>query len=133
MHAVESAGARSTDRNGSDRGRRSQVERPSLNQFSRLADSRENEIEIELTVGRSKRAEPPLGLSELPFAADAVPAPRLVPRDGDMDEALEEILLLGRRSSPRILERFVRREELSSADEVDAAPEVVLDAHGVRL
>jgi hypothetical protein len=60
----------------------------------------------------------------LPLAAVAVAAPGLVPRDGDVYEALEEVALRLRRRPPRELELFVRLEELAGANEVDAATEV---------
>ena len=37
--------------------------------------------------------EPARGLLELALAADAIAAPGLVPGDGDVDEALEEVAL----------------------------------------
>jgi hypothetical protein len=52
----------------------------------------------------------------LPFAADAVAAPGLVPGDREVDEPLEEVALLGRRGAPRVLELLVGREELAAAN-----------------
>jgi hypothetical protein len=72
-----------------------------------------------------ERREPPPCLLELPLAADPVPAPGLVPRDRDVDEALEEVALAVGRGAPRILERLVRLEERAGADQVEAAREVV--------
>jgi len=60
----------------------------------------------------------------LPLAADAVAAAGLVPRDGDVDEALEEVALL-RPGSPGVLELLVRGEELAAADQFQAGGEVV--------
>jgi hypothetical protein len=71
-------------------------------------------------VPRGVRAEPSLRLLELALAADPVPAPGLVPRDGDVDEALEEVPLLGRCRAPRQLELLVRGEELAAPDELYA-------------
>jgi hypothetical protein len=42
---------------------------------------------------RRERPEPPCRLLELALAADAVAAPRLVPGDGDVYQALKEVLL----------------------------------------
>ncbi len=68
--------------------------------------------------------EPAGGLLQLPLAADAVAAAGLVPRDGDVDEALEEVALL-RPGSPGVLELLVRGEELAAADQFQAGGEVV--------
>jgi len=62
---------------------------------------------------RRERPEPALGLLELPLEPDPVPAAGLVPRDDDVHEPLEEVLLLGRRRAPGVLERLVRREVLA--------------------
>jgi hypothetical protein len=58
-------------------------------------------------------------LRELSLAADAVPAPGLVPGDGDVDEALEEVALCGLSGAPNVLELLVRREELAAADQLE--------------
>jgi len=62
---------------------------------------------------RRERPEPALRLLELPLEPDPVPAAGLVPRDDDVHEPLEEVLLLGRRRAPGVLERLVRREVLA--------------------
>jgi hypothetical protein len=62
-----------------------------------------------------------LRLRELPLAADAVAAPRLVPGDGDVDEPLKEVPLLRGSRAPRGLELLVGREILASPDQIDAA------------
>jgi hypothetical protein len=62
----------------------------------------------------------------LALAADLVAAAGLVPRDRDVDEPLEEVALLGRCSTPDILEDLVSREELALADQAEAAPELRL-------
>ena len=77
---------------------------------------------------RCERPEPAGGLLQLPRAADLVPTTRLVPGDDDVDEPLEEVLLRGLRSAPRILERLVRGEVLPGAGEVEAPLEILL--HG---
>jgi hypothetical protein len=71
--------------------------------------------------------ESPRGLFELPLAADAVPPARLVPGDSDVDEPLEEVALLGRRSAPGVLERLVRSEELAAPNQLEPARELVRD------
>ena len=45
-----------------------------------------------------------LGLNELPLAAVAVSALRVKPRDGDVDESLEEVALGSRGRAPLVLE-----------------------------
>jgi hypothetical protein len=62
-----------------------------------------------------ERCEPPLRLRELPFAACAVTATRLVPGDRYVDEALEEVFLGGIGRSPDVLEGLVRLEVLAAA------------------
>ena len=73
------------------------------------------------------RPEPPGRLLELPLAADAVPAAGLVPRDREVDEALEEVALLGRRGPPDVLELLVGGEVLAVANQVESALELVRD------
>ena len=74
--------------------------------------------------GRERR-QAPGGLLELALATRAVPAAGLVPGDGDVDEALEEVLLGPIRRPPRVLERLVRGEELAAPDQAEAALEIV--------
>ena len=63
-------------------------------------------------------AEPPRRFLQLPLAADAVASPGLVPRDGDVDEALVEVALVCGRSAPGVFELLVGGEELPAADQV---------------
>ena len=63
------------------------------------------------------------GLLELPFATDSVAATGLVPRDGEVDEALIKVALFGGGRAPRVLELLVCGEELAAADQVEAALE----------
>ena len=58
-------------------------------------------------------------LVKLAAAAHAVPAPRLVPRDCDVHEALEEVAFRFVRRTPRKLELFVGGEELATTDELN--------------
>jgi len=64
-----------------------------------------------------ERREPPRRLRELPLAADPPPASRLVPRDRDVDESLEEVALLRRGRAPRELELLVRVEIAAAPDQ----------------
>jgi hypothetical protein len=68
-----------------------------------------------------KRSQASCRLLELAFAPDAVPAPGLVPGDRDVHEPLEEILLLGGACPPGVLELLVCGEELTAADQLEAA------------
>jgi hypothetical protein len=72
---------------------------------------------------RRIRREPPSRLLELACAADTVAAVGLVPGDGHVDEALEEVTLPGLGGPPRRLELLVRREVLAAADQLDPARE----------
>jgi hypothetical protein len=71
-----------------------------------------------------ERTEAPRRLLELALAARVVAAAGLVPRDDDVDEALEEVLLGRVGGPPRVLERFVRLEVLAASRELEAAVEV---------
>ena len=75
---------------------------------------------------RRERAETPGGLLELPFAADLVAPPGLIPGDDDVDEPLEEVLLGGLGGAPGVLERLVRGEVLAGPGQVEPAGEVRL-------
>ena len=55
------------------------------------------------------------GLLELAFAPRAVATARLVPRNRDVDEPLEEVALARRRRAPLELELLVRGEVLAPA------------------
>jgi hypothetical protein len=65
--------------------------------------------------------QPPDGLRQLALAAGLVAAARLIPGDDDVHEPLEEVLLGRLGGPPRVLERFVRREVLAGAGEIQAA------------
>ena len=79
---------------------------------------------------RDERREPPLRLRQLALAAGAVAAAGLVPGDGHMDEALEEVLLRRLGRAPRVLERLVRLEVLPTPDLVEPTPQ--LRIHGAE-
>lgn len=76
-------------------------------------------------MARRERAEAPRRLLELALATGVVAAAGLVPRDDDVDEALEEVLLGRVGRPPRVLERFVRLEVLAPAREIEPPLEVV--------
>jgi hypothetical protein len=74
---------------------------------------------------RRVRPQAPRRLLELTLASHAVPAAGLVPGDRDVDEPLEEIALCGRRRAPGVFEDLVRREELTRADQIKPARELL--------
>jgi hypothetical protein len=78
-------------------------------------------------MARRERPEAPFRLLELPLESDLVPAAGLVPRDDYVHEPLEEILLLGLRRAPRVLERLVSGEVLAPPSEVEPSVEVSRD------
>jgi len=84
-------------------------------------------VDVDAAVLRGERPEPALRLLELALEADAVPAAGLVPRDDDVHEPLEEVLLLGLGRAPGVLERLVRGEVLALAGECKATLQVSRD------
>ena len=68
-------------------------------------------------------AEASLGLHELPLAAVPVAALGVEPRDGDMDEPLEEVALGCRRRAPLVLQLLVRLEVGAVADQLQSCVE----------
>lgn len=74
--------------------------------------------------------ESPRGLLELALAADRVPAARLVPGDGDVDQPLEEVPFGRLGGTPDVLEHLVRREVLAGADQLEAALELGVSFKG---
>jgi hypothetical protein len=72
---------------------------------------------------RRVRRQPAMCLLELAFAADLVVSACLVPGDGDVNQPLEEVALLGLGGTPCVLELLVRGEELAAADQLEAALE----------
>jgi len=78
--------------------------------------------------------EPPARLLELTSAADSVAPPGLVPGDGDVYEALEEVALGGLGwlgSAPRVLQLLVGGEKLTGSNQLEASLENV--SAGARL
>ena len=63
-------------------------------------------------------------LLELALGADLPAAAGLIPRDGDVDEPLEEVALGRRRGAPGELELLVRGEVLAGTDELNPLPVV---------
>ena len=75
-------------------------------------------------MGGAVGAQPPCGLLELALAADQVPATRLVPGDGNVDEPLVEVPLVRLGGAPDVLEHLVRGEVLARADQLEAVLEL---------
>jgi hypothetical protein len=63
----------------------------------------------------------------LPLEPGPVSAAGLIPGDDDVHEPLEEVLLLGLRRAPRVLERLVGGEVLGPPSEVEPAVEISRD------
>jgi hypothetical protein len=76
-------------------------------------------VHVEAAVRRCVRAESPQSLLELAFAAHPVPTPGLVPRDDDVNEALEEFAVARLGRAPRLLEGLVGLEVASCARELE--------------
>jgi hypothetical protein len=87
-------------------------------------DQGEQAGDVDTAVGGPVGLQASGRLLQLPLAADAVPTAGLVPRDGDVDEALEEVALgrLGR--APDVLEDLVGGEVLAAVDEREPALEL---------
>ena len=78
-------------------------------------------------MGRRERPEPALRLLELPLEPRPVPPAGLVPGDNDVNEPLEEVLLLGLRRAPGVLERLVGGEVLAVPGKLEASLEISRD------
>jgi hypothetical protein len=107
--------------------RRVEVERACGHFLPRRLHLREHAFDVDSSVERRERREPPCRLLELPPRCDGTAAAGLVPGDRDVDETLEEVALLGRRRPPGVLERLVRGEELAAPNELEPARELVRD------
>jgi hypothetical protein len=84
-------------------------------------------VDVDASMLGRERREPALGLLELPLEPGAIPTAGLVPRDDDVHEPLEEVLLLGLRRAPGILERLVRGEVLAPPREVEPVRQISRD------
>jgi hypothetical protein len=123
---VIGATASSLDPDGGLDADRLELERAALDGLGSRADLREHELDVDPPVLGHERRQPSGGLRELALAADAVPTPGLVPGDGHVDEALEEVLLRGVGGAPGQLELLVRGEELAVADQLEPALEIAI-------
>ena len=101
----------------------------------RSGDRVQHRVDIDTPVMRRVRTEPARRFFELAFAAGTLPAPGLVPGDGNVDEPLQEVSLLRRRLAPLVLELLVRGEELAGGDQLEAPFEshrVIIDERPCR-
>src|SRR5947209_709057 len=105
---------------------RLEVERASRDAVSRRLHLREDVGYVDAAVGRGVRPQSARRLLELTCRRDGTAAARLVPRDRDVDEPLEEIPLLGRRRAPRQFELLVRLEVVLGANRLEPALECSL-------
>ena len=85
-----------------------------------LAELCKQWLELDAAVRRRVRLQPADRLRELPLGPDPSPAPRLVPRDRDVHEALQEVALFGRCRAPGVLQLLVRCEVLAGSDQLEA-------------
>jgi hypothetical protein len=85
-----------------------------------LAQLLQQRFELDAAVGGRVRREPLDRLRELSLHADPASAARLIPRDGDVDESLQEVAFLGRCGAPGVLELLVRAEVFARADQLEA-------------
>jgi hypothetical protein len=77
-------------------------------------------VEVDPSVQRRVGGQASNCLVELSLRRDGSSAACLIPGDGDVDESLVEVPLLGGRSAPDVLEHLVRGEVLAPADQLDA-------------
>jgi hypothetical protein len=84
-------------------------------------------VDVDASMLRCERPEPALRLLQLPLEPGAVPAAGLVPRDDDVHQPLEEVLLLGRGGAPGVLERLVRGEVIAVAGQFKPAVQINRD------
>jgi Transglycosylase SLT domain len=83
--------------------------------------------DVDAAVRRCVPCEPARPLGELPLAAWTVAPARLVPGDGEVNEALEEVALVVRGRAPRELQLLVRLEVRACANAGEARLQSVLD------
>src|SRR5207253_4735224 len=99
--------------------RRLEGERASGDRLLGPCDLREHVRDVDVAVRRRERLQAPRGLCELAPGRHRPPPPGLVPGNGDMDEALVEVALLGGCGPPGELQLLVRLEEAPDADELE--------------
>ena len=71
------------------------------------------------------RAEPARRLLELALVSGPISAAGVMPGDGDVNEALEEVALGLLGGPPEVLEHLVGREVLAAVDQLEAPLELI--------
>jgi hypothetical protein len=89
--------------------------------------------DVERTVSRRVRRKPTPRLVQLALAPDSVSASGLIPGNGDVDEPLEEVSLVGLRCPPGLLEELVGGEVLAVRDLVEAELVRAFDVRSIVL
>jgi hypothetical protein len=89
-----------------------------------LAQLGEQRFEVDAAVRRRVRREPAHRFRKLAFGRNRPASARLVPRNRDVDEPLQEVALLRRSRAPRVLELLVCGEVLAGADQREPAFEL---------
>ena len=86
-------------------------------QVAKLCEQR---LELQAAMRWSEGLQAAHGLCELALGADPPASAGLIPGNGDVDETLVEVALLGRSGAPGELELLMRREVLARTNERDA-------------
>ena len=91
----------------------------------------EDVVDVEPPLERPVRRQAPHRFRELALARDGAAGHAcVIPGDGEVDEALKEISLLGGSRPPGVFEGFVRGEVLPSLDQVETSLVACVDALG---
>src|SRR5437870_1659490 len=85
-----------------------------------LTELLEQRLQLQAAMRRCERGQPADSFCQLALGADPPSPAGLVPGDGDVDEALEEVALVRRSCAPGRFELFVRGEVLAGTDQLDA-------------
>jgi len=88
-----------------------------------MLDLGEQRVHVDSPVQRPVPVQPALGFRELPLAAGLVPALRVIPGYGHVNETLEEVALGVGSRAPLVLELLVRVEVVACANQLYAALE----------
>ena len=92
-------------------------------------DLGEDAVDVDAAVGGPVGLEAAPCLLELPLATGPVLPPRVVPGDGHVDEALEEVALWWGRLSPLVFELLVRLEVRTGPNQLQPS----LEAHSAII
>jgi hypothetical protein len=87
-------------------------------------DLDEKVADVDPAMVRRVRTEPAHRLLELPLISGPISTAGVMPRDGDVDEALEEVALGWLGGAPEILQHLVGREVLPAVDQLEPALEL---------